>query len=284
MRNLTLSVFVRVVSVNFAVLTFLFLGLIATVNAGPLIKDTQIPFGENAIAGLVLDRLQNSTEDSGLLELRVSIRKAKNLKGYGFGLQYDSTKYEFVDAVQYSKFFDGSAEKQALFVSSNNKKGEITVSGLRVDGKVSNGGGELVKFIFKTSRKVWRNPSDLDFSIFDGVMIDKSGGYNPVLDIEVGNLHGIPKDNALKQNVPNPFNPSTSIGYQLSRDGMVELAVYSVLGQKVRVLVDEFREAGFHTVVWDGTDNLGRKVASGVYGYRMSVTGVAHWRKMLLLK
>jgi len=94
----------------------------------------------------------------------------------------------------------------------------------------------------------------------------------------------LPGEYELGQNYPNPFNPETSIEFALPEAGKVELDIYNVLGQKVNALVDEQLPAGYHTVVWDGTDNRGIKVASGVYFYRLSAGKFNAYRKMLLVK
>ncbi|RMG67222.1 MAG: T9SS C-terminal target domain-containing protein [Calditrichaeota bacterium] len=87
----------------------------------------------------------------------------------------------------------------------------------------------------------------------------------------------------LFQNVPNPFNPSTVIRFQLNRSGPVRLQVFNALGQLVRTLVDGALAAGVHQVRWDGTDARGRRVAAGVYLYRLEAAGEARVRKMVLL-
>ena len=61
--------------------------------------------------------------------------------------------------------------------------------------------------------------------------------------------------------MPNPFNPSTTIGYQLPESGQVHLSVYNLLGQEVRTLVDATLEAGYYTLDWDGRDDFGRQLA-----------------------
>jgi hypothetical protein len=71
---------------------------------------------------------------------------------------------------------------------------------------------------------------------------------------------------------PNPFNPSTTLSYQLPQDAAVRLEVYDLIGRKVRSLVDESKSAGYYRVVWNGRDETGRDVASGVYLYRFSAT------------
>jgi flagellar hook assembly protein FlgD len=69
----------------------------------------------------------------------------------------------------------------------------------------------------------------------------------------------------LNQNYPNPFNPTTVIEYDLKNLVHVKLSVYNMLGQKVRTLVDKDVQAGNHSVTWNGTDDLGRNVGSGIY-------------------
>jgi len=102
----------------------------------------------------------------------------------------------------------------------------------------------------------------------------------------------IPSSFSLGQNYPNPFNPSTLIRYQLSavrgRPSAVTLKVYNVLGQEVRTLVDKKQAPGSHSVIWDGLDNFGQEVGSGIYFYRLEVIGdrlrVEKSRKMVLLR
>jgi hypothetical protein len=93
-----------------------------------------------------------------------------------------------------------------------------------------------------------------------------------------------PATYALDQNYPNPFNPSTVIPYALKNAGHVELSVYNVLGQKVRVLVDEFQNADNHVARWDGTDDAGKTVSSGVYFYRLDTGEFTDIKKMVLMK
>jgi predicted GH43/DUF377 family glycosyl hydrolase len=88
----------------------------------------------------------------------------------------------------------------------------------------------------------------------------------------------------LSQNFPNPFNPVTTICYQLPESSRVTLAIYDLLGQKVQVLVDGFVDAGYRSVVWDGRDGFGREVGSGVYLVRMQAKDFVEVRKMALIR
>jgi len=85
-------------------------------------------------------------------------------------------------------------------------------------------------------------------------------------------------------NYPNPFNPQTIIEFQLSKKMPVEINIYNIKGQKIRTLMNEEKEAGAHSVVWNGNNDNNFPVSSGVYFYRMVTGEVISSRKMLLLK
>ncbi len=94
----------------------------------------------------------------------------------------------------------------------------------------------------------------------------------------------LPSQYSLNQNYPNPFNPQTLISFDLPKAGQVRLAVYNLLGEKVRVLINEYLPAGQHQVVFDGRNSYGEALASGVYFYRLSADRFKDTKKMLLLK
>ncbi|MFC2075693.1 aryl-sulfate sulfotransferase [candidate division KSB1 bacterium] len=88
----------------------------------------------------------------------------------------------------------------------------------------------------------------------------------------------------LSQNHPNPFNPMTTIEFALPRESLISLVVYNTTGQKVRELTSGHQAAGSHRVEWDGRDDSGRPVGSGVYFYRLQTGDFSRTRKMVLLK
>jgi len=89
---------------------------------------------------------------------------------------------------------------------------------------------------------------------------------------------------ALHQNYPNPFNPSTVIAFDLAGRGNVRVEIYDVLGRRIATVADGAFEAGRHRVVWDGRNDLGRAVASGVYIYRLETSAGRDSRKMILAR
>ena len=98
-------------------------------------------------------------------------------------------------------------------------------------------------------------------------------------------FESLPRRFALYDNFPNPFNPETHIHFELGGEEMVKLMIYDALGRQVRTLVDgQSYRSGFHAVNWDGRDNNGQSVPSGVYIYRIKAGRFIADNKMLLVK
>jgi hypothetical protein len=164
--------------------------------------------------------------------------------------------------------------------------------------------------------KVWENPTEITDSEWVQVIYDISAiadnqstvslrwcmgttngsnrycGWN-IDDVEIWAFSGatsgvedeaVAERPALLTNSPNPFNPKTTIAYTLPEAGHVTLSVYDVAGRLVRTLDDAEREAGPHSVVWDGTDDGGLGVGSGVYFCRLESDEILETRSMVLLK
>jgi len=89
---------------------------------------------------------------------------------------------------------------------------------------------------------------------------------------------------SLKPNYPNPFNPSTTISFNLPGNGEVKLDVFNLKGQRVRRLIDSSLTLGEHSIIFNGLDDHGRPVASGIYLYRLQHDGKTITRKMMLMK
>ncbi|MBC8182133.1 T9SS type A sorting domain-containing protein [candidate division KSB1 bacterium] len=106
-----------------------------------------------------------------------------------------------------------------------------------------------------------------------------------ITGIEALNSNSMPLQFRLFQNYPNPFNSSTVISYQISKNSDVELVIYNRLGQRVRTLVNEIQLRGSHAALWNGKNNFGKSVASGVYFYQLKTGNIfSKTQKLLLLK
>ena len=93
-----------------------------------------------------------------------------------------------------------------------------------------------------------------------------------------------PAETKVLGNYPNPFNPSTTISYTMGQAGWVTLKVFNTLGQEIATLVDGYQTAGQQTALWNGLNQNGQTVSSGLYFYRLSTTGAVHSGRMLLAK
>lgn len=159
--------------------------------------------------------------------------------------------------------------------------------------------GELVWEAFHTSseqRPIYATAMTADR--FGGVLLVGQEDYEPwsyvnkraYVTVRFAQAMKAPKianrevPTSLSSNYPNPFNPSTTISYQVPAAARVTLRVYDILGRELRSLVNNFQEAGEYRVDWDGRDADLQPVATGVYFYRLSVGEQSESRKMLLLK
>jgi hypothetical protein len=94
----------------------------------------------------------------------------------------------------------------------------------------------------------------------------------------------IPGKFELFQNYPNPFNQFTQIGFTLKNSAFVDLTIYDLLGRKVKTLVSENLPTGYKSVLWDGTDESGKEVVSGIYLYELKAGDLSMSKKLVLLK
>jgi len=135
---------------------------------------------------------------------------------------------------------------------------------------------------------------DLDYVLNESnyyriAAVDHAGNisdYSDVVDFTVlaTDLDLIPDVFALHQNYPNPFNPTTQIKYDLPEDAMVSITIYDVMGRSIRSLVNTTQSAGYRTIQWDATNNLGEPVSAGMYIYMIQAGNFTQTKKMVLLK
>jgi hypothetical protein len=114
------------------------------------------------------------------------------------------------------------------------------------------------------------------------MLLNASGNVRLNLDVQGG--PAVPREFSLSQNYPNPFNPSTKFSVGLPQSAKLEIAVYNVLGQKVATLVNDVRDAGYYTIVWNGVTDNGTQVASGIYFVKMISGDFNSVRKIMMLK
>jgi hypothetical protein len=217
------------------------------------------------------------------ITVNVAVDKAASLKGFGFDMSYDTEKFEFVDATPAGEdLLKAGGAETPVFLMHQNAPGRVSVANAIVDGSPVSGSGDVVALTFRVLTEFEDNAR---FEIANGVVFDGSQLSNPVVALGSLNVESTPTEFALLQNFPNPFNPETTIKYNVAKGGNVSLRIYNVVGQVVKTLVAEQQNAGRYTVRWNGTDDRGVSVSSGIYFYQITAgSDFQDVKKLMLLK
>ncbi len=231
-----------------------------------------------------------STENSGLPDNTI------------FALGLDPDDNLWMGTAQGLAVSDG--ENWETFTSENSELPHNAIRSIQIDGAgnkwIGTWGGGLAKF-----NEAWKIFETVNSGLLDDYVISLAIGPNgfkwvgtetgglaqylgdPALLVSVENgleTDVIPTEFALSQNFPNPFNPATLIRFQLPEKSGVSLKIFNSAGQLVRTLASGEFVAGSHEMTWNGRDDAGRKVASGVYVYRLRSGDFSGSKKMLLMK
>ena len=103
-------------------------------------------------------------------------------------------------------------------------------------------------------------------------------------ELNIKSSNNIPDKFVLYQNYPNPFNPITTLRYDLPKDALVYLTIYDIMGREVATLLNEERNEGYHSIIWNTRNNVGTPVSAGIYFYQIQAKDFVKTRKMVLLK
>jgi len=139
--------------------------------------------------------------------------------------------------------------------------------------------------------QVWFSFDPTNIYVFNPDTLWMTTRFGKILQLPLSGLVGMestapqmPTAIHLFQNYPNPFNPATTIAFELPRNGEITLRVFDVLGRRARTLAKGRMTAGQHTVIWDGRNDAGRPVSSGIYFYRLQTKNAIRMQKMLLTR
>lgn len=249
---------------------------------GPATKPIVLLPGINENAEFSLSLGSERVVAGEFVAVDVSLANVEAVMGYGFTLNYDMDKFEFVSVASADEDLLASTGGETLFhhVVAD---GQVTVANGLYNGTAVSGGGDIVRFVF---RVLYEFEDNARFEVADGLVFDPSQLSNPAVVAGVLELQSTPREFALHQNFPNPFNPDTTINYDLAESADVTLQIYNVLGQVVRTLVaSEAQNAGRYQIRWNGMDERGVPVSSGIYFYQISADGkFSDVRKLMLLK
>jgi hypothetical protein len=141
---------------------------------------------------------------------------------------------------------------------------------------------EEIGIVVKIASEISNYPVPDNFDI--AISLSRIFEFSKVPINDVSDSIYFPSSVKLNGNYPNPFNPTTTINYSLKENSKVELKIYNIKGQLIKTLVNEFKPAGEHSVIWNGTDDSGKPVSSGIYFYKLKAGDFQKVKKMVFLK
>jgi hypothetical protein len=252
----------------------------AVTPAKPATKPVLSPAGVND--GVVMSmNLQNEKVLPGqLITVDVNVANASALQGFGFTVSYDTDKFELVEAGPAAEDLLKSGGAETPLFLKHVEGNKVMVANV-VDGAPVSGEGSVVSLTFKVLGDF---EDQAHFDIADAIVFDGDSHSNPAVVLGSLEIQTTPTEFALLQNYPNPFNPETTIKYNLAEGASVNLRIYNIVGQVVRTLVAERQNAGRYQVRWDGTDDRGAAVSSGIYFYQVSAGTFSDVKRLMLLK
>lgn len=235
--------------------------------------------------------------DANILIVPIDVTNAQDLVAMDIPLSFSEGA-----SVKEIVFTDRVKSFEVQIANHDNEKREIViglismVTGEKPDMVAGSGAVAEITFILEPGvTSVEINPIEIETPNHSLTYYwnDFSSGRAEVMsvhpEVETGQIFyanptAIPTKFALHQNSPNPFNPTTKVAFDMPEAGDVKISVFNVLGQNVNDLVNGYREAGSHEVIWNGKDNSGATVATGMYFYRIDTQQFTETKKMLLLK
>ncbi len=234
-----------------------------------------VPFlGEPGVGDLALALVENGRSNDGVVELALRLEgNLGDVKGLTAELEFEGL--EFLSA----RLSDEMSVRVAdVFFWSNATSRSVQVDAAVLGTDVTIGGsGDVVLFTFQVLDETY----SVDFT-----SAQLRGAANEDLTAELEGLssEGVPVAFKLVQNSPNPFNPVTKVAYHVPSESRVTIRVFDVTGRLVTTLVDGVVEPGRHAAIWNGTNDAGESVGSGVYFCTMETPDYSGSHKMMLLK
>jgi Right handed beta helix region/FlgD Ig-like domain len=238
-------------------------------------------------AGVVLDFVEEFvTATSHRLYVDVSVENFVGVTASAISLRAGNDAWSFVEWKP-----SGSAPGEILFTPTIRDGAEELFFGILVSKDFASSAAPLGRLVFDVKSSDPVKITDDHFVLTVGDVLVKSGDgpafaatMNGVVARHLGPEVARVYHNRLEQNFPNPFNPTTTIAFSLKDAGDVNLTIYDVAGRRVREVLNERRDRGAYRAPWDGRNDNGSQVASGVYFYKLVAGSFVDTKKMTLLK
>jgi len=224
--------------------------------------------------------VSNKTDENQTAELYFSLPELEDVWSGRVLLSYHKTKLKVRDislSTEYNK------NRMNLFIKRTvNSEGVAEIVVAPLDNKpLSHWKDDIFRVNFVSDKYGYTGMISIAYDLRDknGAVLS-SGIFEHRLEI----ISTLPNEYALYNNYPNPFNPVTTIEFDLPISGRVDLKIFNLLGEEVTTLLQEEFEAGRHSVIWNGLNNAQNTVSSGVYFYSITTGSFSAVKKMILIR
>jgi hypothetical protein len=236
-----------------------------------------VPQEGGLVASAQVDMEGASLGEGRIVSIPIRFTEGRNLLGFDGKLAYAPQYLRLIQVVWPKELSDSA-------IKTDHDGGRIEMAGIGKFGEE----GILATLQFEMiGEPLGPNTVVVQELRFNEGPVQKNVTKVSLEDLTVGvseNVEKVPTRFALFQNYPNPFNPETQIRYQVPEKAHVRLRILNLLGEEVAALVDEEKIPGYYSVTWGGTDRTGRRVASGVYLYRLEAGTFVDVKKMVVIK
>ncbi len=238
-----------------------------------LILTLSLGFSHTSYSGII-----KSKDSNNLNSVEVTIHSDVDIYGVQFDLDYDQSLLSLnEDQIT-------SLVNAADVYSKVIEPGKARVIMFSMQGDKLMGSSDDVSSIINIAFETTEGMSNANISI-SNLILAGANGVSVDCEKEASfDIDFMPGETSLGKNYPNPFNPSTTIPFDITQAGNVTVKVYDMSGSLVKTLTADYKEAGSYNVIWNGLNNDGQKVASGQYIYKMSAPNFTDTKQMTFIK
>ena len=244
----------------------------------PICPEYQTTDSDNLIAFTPDSSIgQNESKQFGLV-----LKDVKEVMVVSLVFEYDPAQLQ-IESINEGFLLSKNGAKTLFLKSIDNHRGvaEVVSSRLNGDPLGVDGTEPVARIRVKALTRISSEPLAVHYKVWNSQAKPLVIGHS-LLKLNFADF--FPQGLELFQNYPNPFNPQTTIRYNLPQGSQVRLTIYNIAGQKVKTLVEEHQTAGHNAVRWNGTDDNGSEVTSGIYFYRIQAGEFTQTKKMVILK
>ena len=227
--------------------------------------------------------------DSSLGKIDIYLENYVPIYGISFNINIDQLSGVGLENISFQNGQGGRAEESGWTVSLNNS-GFVVALSQGAGNAIQAGEGVFTQIEWNIEElpqvSGLINISDVEVSGYFGSELSFEVGSSRVVEenLDLSDIKNIPNHYALHDAYPNPFNPLTTINYDLPKDSFVRICIYDLMGRQIKTLVNENMMAGYRSINWNATNNLSQPVSAGLYIYTIQAGEFMKTKKMVLIK